>query len=343
MLVTFIDDTVPFDGHTPNSQPLGGAQKTVARLAQAMARRGHTVRVFNQCEFPLVAEGVSWQPLAECRAAHSDWLIVHRDVALLDKIPDADRRALLLSGGAESLAKPANLAKLQEHRPVLVLQGMMHNVSVPPGLASLKSGVVAPGVADPYLQAEPMPRVPANRAIVTTHPLHGLDWLLDLWTGTIFTRVPWAELHVYSASLERGAMGAALPDRLKPILDKAVEARSMGVRLFRPLADPEMVEVYRNARVHLYPGHDKDVVCTTLTESQAVGLPAVARLKGAVNERVINGQTGYLVPDDEAFANLAVRLLDDQQTFAQLSEKARELQSLRSWEQAAQDLEALLA
>lgn len=342
MLITFIDNTIPFDGHSPNAQPLGGPQKSIARLALALAKRGHTVRVFNRCEFPLVADGVSWQPLADCRAAHTDWLIVHRDLKLFDLIQDADKRALWMSSSASNLIKTANHDLLKAYKPLIVLQGVMHNATVPPVLSHRKSGVVAPGVGEPYLRAEPMPSVPPSRAIVTTHPLHGLDWLLDLWMEKIFPRVPWAELHVYSASLERGAMGAQVPDKLQPVLAKAMEAREKGVKLFRPMADPEMVNIYRDARVHLYPGHEQDVLCTTLTESQAVGLPAVARLKGAVNERVINGQTGYLVPDDDAFANVAVRLLDDQQTFAQLSDKARELQSVRTWDQAAQDLESLM-
>jgi glycosyltransferase involved in cell wall biosynthesis len=154
--------------------------------------------------------------------------------------------------------------------------------------------------------------------------------------------VPWAELHVYSASLEWGAQGAEVAESLRPVLDQALAAKDKGVRIFRPLPDPAMAEVYRVARVHLYPGNDRDVLCTTLGESQAVGLPAVSRDKGAAKERILNGETGYLAPDDDAFANLAVRLLDDRDTFDKLSETARQRQRARGWDQVAGELERII-
>ena len=36
------------------------------------------------------------------------------------------------------------------------------------------------------------------KALVTTHPLMGLDWILDVWIKYIHTKLPWAELHIYS-------------------------------------------------------------------------------------------------------------------------------------------------
>ena len=57
MLITFLDDSIPFDGHSPVGQPLGGAEKAVVGLAVALAGRGHTVRVFNRCDLPVVVEG----------------------------------------------------------------------------------------------------------------------------------------------------------------------------------------------------------------------------------------------------------------------------------------------
>ncbi|MDP6518022.1 MAG: glycosyltransferase, partial [Alphaproteobacteria bacterium] len=314
MLITFLDDSIPFDGHSPVGQPLGGAEKAVAGLAGALARRGHTVRVFNRCDLPIVVDGVSWQPLDSCQAAHSDWLIAHRKPSLFGRLADADNRILWLAGPLGYLNKPDALASLHELQPTMLLQGHAHSLTVPAPLHNLSAETVVPGIASHYRTATEM--TPANppRAVVTTHPSSGLDWLLELWTSQVFPRVPWAELHVYSASLEWGAQGAEVAESLRPVLDQALAAKDKGVRIFRPLPDPAMAEVYRVARVHLYPGNDRDVLCTTLGESQAVGLPAVSRDKGAAKERILNGETGYLAPDDDAFANLAVRLLDDRDT-----------------------------
>ena len=273
MLVTFIDDQVPYDGHSPNSHPLGGAEKSVVGLAAVLARRGHTVRVYNRCEFPVVVDGVSWQPLDECEAAQTDWLIVHRNPSLLRTIPDAGRRALLLSAPADTLGKGDLIWAMTQYKPALILQGLAHSLLIPPSLQSYSAATVLLGVNECFRKAAPMAPVNPPRAVVTTHPLRGLEWLLDVWRQRVHTKLPWAELQVYSAVLEKGSLGAVVPDSIKPILDQARAAEDCGVRLKRPLSDPEMVDVYRQARAHLYPSSSRDVLCNTLAESQAVGLP----------------------------------------------------------------------
>jgi glycosyltransferase involved in cell wall biosynthesis len=84
------------------------------------------------------------------------------------------------------------------------------------------------------------------------------------------------------------------------------------------------------------------MVCWTLLDSQACGLPAVARPLGGARERIRDGQTGQLVPDDDALVNLTVRLLGDDDTFWGMSRDARLLQRERSWDVAAAEFDALL-
>jgi glycosyltransferase involved in cell wall biosynthesis len=85
------------------------------------------------------------------------------------------------------------------------------------------------------------------------------------------------------------------------------------------------------------------MACWTLMESQACGLPAVARPLGAVFERLRDGDTGQMVPDAEAFANVTVRLLTDDAMFGAMQAAARQTQRGRSWDQAAAEMTALLA
>ena len=59
MLVTLIDDSIPFNGLTPASQPLGGAEKAFASLPAALARAGHTVRVINRTPHTMGIDDVS--------------------------------------------------------------------------------------------------------------------------------------------------------------------------------------------------------------------------------------------------------------------------------------------
>ncbi len=85
MDVLLIDDSVPFDGYTPASQPLGGIEKNFASLPSALARAGHDVRVLNRCTFAVTAENVQWLPWIGPHPTDCDVLIAYRKPALLDQ------------------------------------------------------------------------------------------------------------------------------------------------------------------------------------------------------------------------------------------------------------------
>jgi glycosyltransferase involved in cell wall biosynthesis len=155
--------------------------------------------------------------------------------------------------------------------------------------------------------------------------------------------LPDAKLHVYSMSLDKGRQGGAVDEALKPIFDLAIAASQQGVDIRRPGGDLDMSPAYRQARVHLHPGHPDDMLASTLAESQAAGIPAVARPLGAAAERIQDGRTGFLAPDEAAFANTALTLLKDDGVFWGFSRDAKLLQAGRSWEIAAEQFEAVLA
>ena len=77
-------------------------------------------------------------------------------------------------------------------------------------------------------------------------------------------------------------------------------------------------------------------------ESQASGLPAIVRPLGAAPERIADGVSGRVAPDDEAFANLTLMALADDQVQAAESAEAQTLYRGRDWHAAAEWLEAVL-
>jgi hypothetical protein len=341
MDVLLVDDSIPFDGYTPPSQPLGGIEKGFASLPAALRRRGHEVRVINRCRFAITAEGVPWQPWDSARPETCDVLIAHRKPALLDFPVTAAKRILWLGAPGAQLEKGEGAEILARHGEApIVFHGLAHRVGCPAAFTS-RAVVVEPGVRPDYREAEAMAPARPPRAIATCHPLLGLDWLLAQWTDGIRPRVPDAELHVYSAALDRGALGGDVADKIKPVFARAMALKSKGVIIQRPQADPLMADAYRFARAYLHPGVDGEFHCSTLAESQATGLPAVIRRTAAAAERIRDGETGFATPDDEAFANCAMLLLTEDNVFEARSEQARDLQRGRSWDEAAEDFEEL--
>ncbi len=341
MDIVLVDDSIVFDGYTPSSQPLGGVEKAFASLPAALKRRGHDVRVINRCGFPIMAEGVSWQTWDTARPERCDVLIAHRKPSLLDFPIRTRRRLLWVAGPADQIASGLNGAVLERHRTaLLIFSGETHRATCP-GAFMDRAVVVDPGLRRDYLDAEDMIPTDPPRAVVTTHPLMGLDWLLRLWVDVIRPGAPGAELYIYSAMLDRGLLGGDVPERVKPVFERAMAAQEDGVFIERPLADPGMADAYRAARVHLYPGSAREVYCSTLAESQATGLPAVTRRHPAAMERIVDSETGFAVPDDEAFASCAMLLLTLDDLFRGRSADARSHQRGRDWDGAAEAFEEL--
>ncbi|MGH6953342.1 MAG: glycosyltransferase [Alphaproteobacteria bacterium] len=336
MHVTLVDDGIPFDGDSAAVRPLGGAEKAFAGLAGALAGLGHRVTVFNRAERPIEIGGAVWAGWDGSRPRESDVLIAYRKPSLLGFVP-ARRRLLWLVGPAEYLSKADNRTLLLGHQPILVFQARGQRDGWEDG-TRLRAVVVRPGVGAAFLGEEPSVPADPPRAIVTTHPLHGLEWLLGVWRDKIRPVLPRAELHVYSAALDRAHRGEVVAQEYQRML---ALARAAGAIVERPLPDPEMARAYRSARVHLYPSRGDEAFCGSLAESQASGVPAVARPLGAAADQVIEDVTGYLRDDDDAFANAALRVIGDDATFERMSRQAR-LQR-RGWREAAAEFEALWA
>lgn len=340
MHLTFLDDSLPFDADTPAARALGGAERALIGLATALAQRGHRVSVLNRCQAGVEQGGVSWQPFDGPLPESSDWLIAFREHRYLDRAPTTARRMLWWTGPGEGLDAPASQALLARDRPTVLLVSQAQAEAWQNEL-SIDRLVLRPGVAACYLEEGEALQPEAARAITTVHPLCGLDWLITLWRERIRPAAPEATLHIYSALLSAGWEGAALPDRVKAILDQAVGAAGDGVSIERPLPEAEMAAVYRAAAVHLYPGTAAEAVCWTLGESQALGLPAVA-LAGAPGliEHIVDGQTGIIAANADRFAHGAIELLIDPSARDRLRQGARALRRARSWAVAAAELES---
>jgi glycosyltransferase involved in cell wall biosynthesis len=339
MRIVMVDDSVPFDGYTSGHQPLGGAEKAFASLASALAIKGHEVRAFNRCRFKMTIEGVKWEPWDQPRPFDTDLLIAWRKPGLLTSVRQVSKRILWVAASPAYLERPGNRDLIESTGAKLVFQakGQLAGFKAWKGAAG---AVIPPGVRSEYQSEAPIQPASPPLAVCTTHPLHGLDWLLDLWPQ-VRAKAPEARLALYSAALDKGQQGAELPDEIRPIFEKAQRLAESGVGILRPMGDHDMPGVWRNARVHLFPGHAEDWLATTLAESQASGIPGVARPLGAAPERLIDGQSGQLVPDAEAFANVAARLLNDDQLFWSMSRDAKLNQAGRGWDVVAEEVEAL--
>ncbi len=343
MRICFLEESVDFDGYSPTSRPLDGPQKALAYLAGALAQRGHAVTVLNRAELPQTCDGVAWPGKSGERPFETDLLVAVGDPTLFDLVSAAKRRVLWVPGDPADASAGTRAAVLQRLRPDIVFHthAQLDRWRDDSGLAAQ---VIGPAIASAYLEdLTAVPSIPP-RAVTVCHPLAGLERLVRIWTERVRATMPTAELHVYSARLDRANLSGDVPADLKAIHDLVRRAAMSGVTVQRPLPDPQLADAYRAARLFLHPGLADETTAINLMEAQAAGLPAVAFATGPiVRERVTDGQTGKLVYGDDEFAAACVELLMQEDAWRTMAANARELKRGRSWAVAAAEWEEKFA
>lgn len=341
MRICFLEDSIEFDGYSPTSRPLDGPQKALAYLSGSLAQRGHQVTVLNRAAHPITCDGVSWPGWAGERPIETDLLVAVGDATLFDLVTTAKRRLLWVPGDPAAISQGARSAVLARLRPDVVFHTHAQRERWT-NLEGLATQIIAPGIAPSYLEdLTAVPSIPP-RAVAVCHPLRGLERLIRLWTERVRVTLPTAELHVYSARLDKAILSGDVPADLRAIHDLA--RASAGVLVQRPLPDPQLADAYRAARVFLHPGVLDETLALNLMEAQATGLPALSFASGSLaRERIVDGQTGRICDDDTAFAMACVELMTQEEAWRTMAANARELQRGRSWAIAAAEWEEKFA
>lgn len=342
--IVMADNGIAFDGLVAEAAPLGGAEAAFVGLAEALARRGHAVTVFNKCPAPLDHLGVRWRPIAGGGLpASADLFIANRGDKLLRLVPAAGRTIFWIHNPAGYLLKWRYLSKLAWRRPLIVFSGASHAATYPAWAPSGGRAIIPYGIAEIFRTTPPADEPPSPRAIFTSNPLRSLDWLLDRWEQQIHPAVPTAELHIFSGPRTYGAVGSRKASAMLPILERARSLASAGVILREPVARGELAAAMRTMRAYLYRGDPGETFCASAGEAQAMGIPGVVQDIGSLRERIDDGITGFLARDAEAFAASAIRLLTDDVLWRAQHRAALATKRAYGWDEAAAAFEALIA
>jgi glycosyltransferase involved in cell wall biosynthesis len=339
--IVMADDGIAFDGAMAGNEPLGGAETAFVALAEALARRGHGVDVRNRCRAPVTHDGVRWAPLEAGVPEGCDLYIGNRGHRTIGLVRRAGTRLFWLHNPAFYLRKPRNLWRLARWRPRIIVTGRYHRATVPRWLPCPRPEIIPYGILDLFRQAAPR-EPPPPRAIFTSNPLRGLDWLLDLWAVRIAPAVPQAELHIYAGPAVYGLAGTPAACRIEKILRHADQLAGSGVFRHRPLGHAALAEALRDMRVMLYRGDPGETFCLAVAEAQASGVPVVATPLGALAERVVDGVTGSIADSEEGFAAAAIALLRDDDLWRRRHRAALARQRGWSWDEVAARFEALI-
>lgn len=127
-----------------------------------------------------------------------------------------------------------------------------------------------------------------------------------------------------------GAVEPGLADR----------ARAAGIVVRGPYDAARLPEVLRQAELVIVPSVMEESFCLVVSEAQRVGVPVAASERGAIPERVREGETGFLFPpgDVEAMVALLLRLREDRAALEAVAHRLRTERPRTARESAAEYL-----
>ena len=154
-IIVMADDGIAFDGKLAESAPMGGAEAAFVGLAEALAQRGHTVTVYNNCSDRLDHKLVAWRPLAGGTPESADLYIANRGDKLLRRVPASRRVVFWIHNPASYLLKWRYLSRLAWRRPDIVFSGPSHASTYPRWAPSGGRVIIPYGIAEIFRTASP--------------------------------------------------------------------------------------------------------------------------------------------------------------------------------------------
>lgn len=281
-----------FEHWTPRSiieGGLGGSETAAAKLAEALAARGHFVSVFAMEDG--VHNGVVYRKHDKFDAGDErDVLVISRQPWMLETRPNAKTVILWCHDTSYGDLFTPEVAGRIDRVVVMSEWHRKHWLETYPWFDESKLVVAGNGITLYDVEEAHEP----HRFIYSSSADRGLDELLRLWPE-IRDMWPDAELEVFYGFNYLQAAGRMRPERKRFLQDVSRLARQPGVYLRGRVGQKQLAEAYARAQFWLYPSMQPDgsdwmeTFCINALEAQAYGCIPVTRPVGALPERIHEG------------------------------------------------------
>lgn len=335
MRVAFYTRTIPFNDSTVDTQPLGGTETGVVRLARELQGLGHEVVVFTTEPNPPLSNPLYVPVSALGDLGRVDLFVGVRDWNFLFLPVDA-RLRMLWTGDSplQPFTRGLGDKRVSQHIDALLAVSEWHanNLCEASGFPRSKAWVVGNGIEPSYFEGEePRGR---KRLIYSSLPYRGLQLMPEILLRIIAAH-PDVEFHSYSGFKVYQDL-AADGDRID--FDRTVGALSRFSQFHNHGNVPqrELAREMMKSSILCYPNTFEETSCITALEAQAAGCAIVTSSLGALAETV--GKAGILIDGEPGspeyihkFVEAINTLLSDDVKLESFSEAARRQAKACSW------------
>ncbi len=316
--VIIIDNSnLSYSGDDINGLILRGTETSLILLAEQFVRVGIKVDFCNNISETKIVNGVYYFNKKKIISTDLyDLAIAVSDANMFDNVT-ALKKAIFSNSNQsfEKFLRKKQLIAFLKHKPVLVtLCNYQYNKRS--FLTSFYGKKMIPITVDPkFLNIDiDLNYLPKKKVVYNIRSNRNLDWLLDIWSKKIFPFNKDFELHITPNIINYS-------DKLK---DQNVFLRKIGSR-------SEMIEELKEYRALTYLGHKSDIFTLTCEESVKLCLPLITFGIGSISDRVQHNETGFLVKNDQEFADYTIKLLNDDDFYLDLRKKMHQIRHKNSW------------
>ena len=270
MHFVFLENSIDFTSSSLNLKAIDSFQKGLIHFCKELVKRGHSVSVFNSTSINKSEDGIDWMHFSEISnlSDDPDVFIICNDTDFLDITINAKLKLFWINSNINILNYKNILVSLLKNKFILLYNSDGLVSSLPHNFKYIPKIKFEIGVNNSFFNNQNF-NINNCNALVTTHPLKGLDWLLDIWINIISLKIPWAEMHIYSHILYKKSFVKDI--KINNLKLKLFKYKNNGIHIKKPERENDFIQTLSNYRVHINPSNDISILPFSIIESQARG------------------------------------------------------------------------
>ena len=338
MHFVFLENSIDFTSTSLNLKAIDSFQRALVHFSRELVKRNHTVTIYNNTLINKREDGIDWINISEIsnRLPAPDVFIICNDIDFLDITINAKLKLFWINSDISIDNYKNTLIKLIKNKYVILYNSDSLISNLPHNFKYIPKIQFKIGVSNDFFKNQNF-NIHNCNALVTVHPLKGLDWLLDIWINIISLKIPWAEMHIYSHMLFK--KGFVKNIKINNLKLKLFKYKNNGIKIKKPQTENEFIKTLSNYRVHINPSNDISSLPFSIIESQAKGLPVVSKENNVIHDYVYHNETGYITNNPNNFANKTIDLLSNNTEFLRMNSNSKLNNKINNWKAVAESFE----
>lgn len=321
--ILFIFDEA-IHGSTLREKPLGGISTSMIMLAEAFARMGHIVSIYNENNNGSHYNDVYYRSDKISQAEHFDIAIANNSANYLLNINTSS--PIVWQHNRTSLSKAwkrREYIALIKLRPALVTlsEDALNNT---PWLLPYRTKVIIPHAIEDFFLTPNDNKRQEKSVYFASRASRNLSWLIDLWMKRVHPAEPDAVFYVCTPP------GSTFSYDIESL-------NRFNIRYLGSLKKQHLAEMMSRCSALIYPGHKNETGCQVALQAIGMCTPIITCGHGSLKNLVEHNVNGFLEDDDAKFASRIIELLNSPELFKSLSQGAYSSSFRKSYDSRARE------